>query len=61
MISEMFVCFCVVRSFEEEDFLENSRPVLFGLSKKRSFEPFECFWIFFFSERRQFVYVLNRT
>ena len=28
-IGELFVCFCIVRSLEKEDFLENSHPVLF--------------------------------
>ena len=37
------VCFCIVRSFEKEDFLENSHPVLFCLIKKGSFKPF-VFW-----------------
>ena len=45
-IGELVVYFCTVRSFEEEDFLENSHPVLFCLIKKRSFfKPFVCFWI----------------
>ena len=35
--AKWFVCFCIVRSFEKEDFLEKSHPVLFYLVKKRSF------------------------
>ena len=33
----------VIRSFEKEDYLENSHLVLFCLIKKRSFEPFVCY------------------
>ena len=39
------ICFCIVRRVEKEDFLENSHFVLLCLIKKRSFEPFVCFWI----------------
>ena len=44
-------CFCIVRSFDEEDFLEYSHPVLFCLIRKRSFEPFVCFWVLFARDR----------
>ena len=35
--SDLFANFCTVRSFEKEDFLEISHPILFCLIKKRSF------------------------
>ena len=31
------ISFCIVRSFEKEDFLENSHPVWFCLIEKHSF------------------------
>ena len=34
--AKVFVCFCIVRGFEEEDSLENLHSVLFRLIKKRS-------------------------
>ena len=37
-----FVCFCVVRSSKKEDFLENSRPVLFCLIAKRAPKSVLC-------------------
>ena len=49
--AKSFVCFCIVDGFEKEDSLENLHSVLFRLIKKRSVQPFACFWSF--SERRQ--------
>ena len=46
ILSELFVCFCIVRSFETEDFLETSHAVLFWLIKKRFFF---CVCVLFFN------------
>ena len=40
-----FVCFCIVRSCEKKDFLENSHPVFLCLIEKHSYELFVCFGI----------------
>ena len=45
-ISELSVCFCIVRSFEKGDFLQNSYPVLFCLIKSVLFNLFV--FLFFF-------------
>ena len=34
--AKLFVCFCIVRGSEEEDFRENLHSVFFCLIKKRS-------------------------
>ena len=56
-ISESFVCFCIVRSFEKGDFLDNSHSVLFYLIRKRFLNLLCVFGSFFPNASGQLCFI----